>query len=61
MRMEVDLVTKILEHKGVKVLVYTGQNDLICNTPGTFKWIEESQFTDAAIFRYLRFYPERHY
>lgn len=33
----VHLVEEVLRRK-CKVLVYNGQNDLIVQTPGTFKW-----------------------
>jgi hypothetical protein len=52
MRSEVALVEKILMNYDVQVLVYTGQNDLICNTPGTFKWVEGLHQVDAETFRY---------
>jgi len=33
------------------VLVYTGQNDLICNTPGTLRWVEALRFINTETFR----------
>jgi len=40
------LVEHLLEHK-VNVLIYNGQNDLIVETPGTFKWAERLHFDKA--------------
>lgn len=58
MRNYADLVTKILTYKDVKLLIYTGQNDLICNTPGTLNWVEGLYFSDAEKFRYSAIYSE---
>lgn len=41
------LVVELLELK-VNVMVYNGQNDLIVETPGTFKWVEELHQPGAA-------------
>ena len=38
MKPYVHLVEGLLERK-VNVLVYNGQNDLIVETPGTFRWV----------------------
>lgn len=32
--------------KNLPVLVYTGQNDLICNTPGNMRWLDRVEFTE---------------
>lgn len=37
MQQYVNLVEEVLR-RNCKVLVYNGQNDLIVETPGTFKW-----------------------
>lgn len=39
MRQYVRLVEELLAYK-VNVMIYNGQNDLIVETPGTFKWVE---------------------
>lgn len=39
----VHLVEKLLEWD-LKVMVYNGQNDLIVETPGTFKWSEKVRY-----------------
>ena len=49
---EVALVEKLINY-GVKVLVFTGQNDLICNTPGTLRWVENLHHANSAKFRYV--------
>lgn len=33
-------------------MVYNGQNDLIVETPGTFKWAERVHYDQAEEFRY---------
>jgi hypothetical protein len=35
----------------VNVLIYNGQNDLIVETPGTFKWVERIHHDQAEVFR----------
>jgi vitellogenic carboxypeptidase-like protein len=47
----VHLVEELLEWN-VPVLIYNGQNDLIVETPGTFKWVELLHHTKADEFRY---------
>jgi serine carboxypeptidase 1 len=44
-------VEKVLSRKA-KVMVYNGQNDLIVETPGTFKWVEMVHYDKAEEFRY---------
>ena len=51
MKNEVALVEKILINYDAKVMVYTGQNDLICNTPGTLRWVENLHFANSTTFR----------
>ena len=51
MKIEVALVEKILINYDAKVMVYTGQNDLICNTPGTLRWVENLHFANSTTFR----------
>ena len=46
------LVEDLLSRK-IYVMVYNGQNDLIVETPGTFKWVERIHYSHAAEFRYL--------
>ena len=46
----VHLVENLLEWN-VPVLIYNGQNDLIVETPGTFKWVEQLHFKEAEHFR----------
>lgn len=50
MKTEVALVEELLRRK-THVLIYNGQNDLIVETPGTFKWAERLHFDDAEKFR----------
>jgi hypothetical protein len=47
----VHLVEEVLRRK-CKVMVYNGQNDLIVETPGTFKWAERVHFDQSEEFRY---------
>ncbi len=50
MQQYVHLVEELLSRK-CKVLVYNGQNDLIVETPGTFKWAERVHYDKAEEFR----------
>lgn len=50
MKQYVRLVEELLEMK-VNVMIYNGQNDLIVETPGTFKWAEFLHFDQADEFR----------
>ena len=52
MKQYVHLVEDLLE-RNVQVLIYNGQNDLIVETPGTFKWVERLHYKDAETFRYI--------
>ena len=47
----VHLVEELLRRK-THVLIYNGQNDLIVETPGTFKWVERIHYDNADQFRY---------
>ena len=40
----------------VQVMIYNGQNDLIVETPGTFKWAERILYPQIEEFRYLYAY-----
>lgn len=42
----VPLVEELLRRK-THVLVYNGQNDLIVETPGTFKWVERVHYDEV--------------
>jgi hypothetical protein len=55
MKPYVHLVEDLL-HRKVHVLVYNGQNDLIVETPGTFRWVELLHHADSEKFRYLCIY-----
>jgi serine carboxypeptidase 1 len=50
MKPYVHLVEELLRRK-VHILVYNGQNDLIVETPGTFKWVERLYFAASSEFR----------
>lgn len=50
MKTEVYLIEELLRRK-THVLIYNGQNDLIVETPGTFKWAERIHYDDAEKFR----------
>lgn len=52
MQQYVHLVEELLE-MDVNVMIYNGQNDLIVETPGTFKWAELLHHKDAQQFRYF--------
>ncbi|XP_076043892.1 retinoid-inducible serine carboxypeptidase-like [Oratosquilla oratoria] len=41
-------VVRLLTETDLHVAVYTGNLDLICDTPGTFRWIEEMEWPDKA-------------
>ena len=43
----VHLVEDLLE-RNVQVMIYNGQNDLIVETPGTFKWVERLHYKHAS-------------
>ena len=46
----VHLVEELLRRK-THVMIYNGQNDLIVETPGTFKWAERIHYDNAEQFR----------
>lgn len=46
------LIEELIE-LNVNVMIYNGQNDLIVETPGTFKWVEELHYPNADKFRYF--------
>lgn len=46
----VHLVEELLRRK-TPVMIYNGQNDLIVETPGTFKWAERVHYADSEKFR----------
>lgn len=56
----VHLVEMLLEDN-VNVIVYNGQNDLIVETPGTFKWVEMLHYAKADEFRYFPPHLDRPY
>ena len=43
--------------KNMPVLVYNGQDDLIVQTPGTMKWVDQLNFDKADEFRKKMFSP----
>lgn len=51
----VHLVEMLLEDN-VNVIIYNGQNDLIVETPGTFKWVEMLHYAKADEFRYFPYH-----
>jgi len=53
MKSEVGTVQAILSNFNIKVLIYTGQNDIIVDTPGTLAWVEEMRYPGADEFRYV--------
>ncbi len=56
MATETDRVSYLL-YKGLPILVYNGQDDLIVTTPGTMKWIDRVYFSQAEEFRNKLFSP----
>ena len=50
MKPYVHLVEELLRRK-THVMIYNGQNDLIVETPGTFKWAEWVHYDQADKFR----------
>jgi serine carboxypeptidase 1 len=51
MKSEVRLVEQLLNYHDVQFLVYTGQNDLIVETPGTLRWVERVHYVDSQKFK----------
>lgn len=51
MKNEVRLVEQLLNYHNIQVLVYTGQNDLIVETPGTLRWVENVLYDQRTTFR----------
>lgn len=47
---EVHLVEYCLAKK-LPMLIYNGQNDIIVETPGTMRWVEQIQYADSRKFR----------
>ena len=35
------------------MLIYTGQNDIIVDTPGTLAWVEDLRYAGSDEFRYV--------
>lgn len=50
MKVEVPLVEELLR-RNTHVLIYNGQNDLIVETPGTFRWVDRLFYADVEKFR----------
>lgn len=53
------LVEDLLQRK-IYVMIYNGQNDLIVETPGTFKWAERVYYDSSDKFRYNMLLIQRH-
>ncbi|XP_043474711.1 retinoid-inducible serine carboxypeptidase-like [Leptopilina heterotoma] len=47
MKPAIDIVELLLNETDIKVFVYTGQLDLIVDTPGTLLWVEKLQWENA--------------
>ncbi|KAK7026483.1 Retinoid-inducible serine carboxypeptidase [Halocaridina rubra] len=46
MKPVIDSVAQLLDQTSLHVAVFTGDLDLICDTPGTYRWIENMQWVD---------------
>lgn len=44
MKPVVDVVAEVLTNTTIKVIVYSGQLDLICSTPGTVEWVNNMEW-----------------
>ncbi|XP_051168676.1 retinoid-inducible serine carboxypeptidase-like [Leptopilina boulardi] len=51
MKPAIDIVELLLNETDIKVFVYTGQLDLIVDTPGTLLWVEKLQWDNAHHWR----------
>lgn len=56
MKPEITRVEEIL-YRGLPVLIYNGQDDLIVQNPGTMKWVDRIYFKEADAFRKALFTP----
>jgi carboxypeptidase C (cathepsin A) len=56
MKNEINRVEYLL-NKGLPVLIYNGQDDLIVSNPGTMKWVDRIYFANAEEFRRKLFSP----
>ncbi len=56
MKPEINLVEELL-YKGIPILIYNGQDDLIVQNPGTMKWVDRIHFTQSDEFRRKLFTP----
>jgi carboxypeptidase C (cathepsin A) len=56
MKSEINRVEYLLS-KGLPVLIYNGQDDLIVQNPGTMKWVDRLHHTQADQFRKALFSP----
>lgn len=56
MKSEMNAVETLL-YKGLPVLIYNGQDDLIVQNPGTMKWVDRIHFSQAEEFRKKLFTP----
>ena len=52
----VDRVEYLLENN-VPVLIYNGQNDLIVETPGTMRWVEQIFYNHTETYKSTLFSP----
>ncbi|XP_050689000.1 retinoid-inducible serine carboxypeptidase-like isoform X2 [Eriocheir sinensis] len=50
MKPVVDSVVRLLTETTLDVVVFTGDLDLICDTPGTYRWIENMEWPDKTNF-----------
>lgn len=51
MKPVVNIVEKLLNETSLKVAVITGHMDLIVDTPGTLRWVDQMMWKDAASWR----------
>jgi carboxypeptidase C (cathepsin A) len=50
MKNEVRLVEYCLSKK-LPLLIYNGQNDIIVESPGTMRWVEQIRYSESSQFR----------
>ncbi len=56
MKNEINIVEELL-YRGMPVLIYNGQDDLIVQSPGTMKWVDRIHYSKSEEFRKKLFTP----
>ncbi|XP_063963708.1 retinoid-inducible serine carboxypeptidase-like [Lytechinus pictus] len=58
MKPVINIVDDLITNSSLRVIVYNGQLDLICDTPGTELWVQKLTWPGLAAFNTTRWTPE---